>query len=291
MSALRGLEGPVLAAIDLTETADEILAQANAIAGSLKTSLIVSHVIHETLRVRMLFPQLAGADAAGHAALEQQVLEAVEARVAAVTRRAAGDFSVAIDSGSPHAGILRRAEQARAGLLVVGPGSVAERVARYATCAVLVARRSPRGGVLAATDFSDPALPAIEIAAAEAARRGTWLRLLHCLEFSEPVLLGPPRMAVGVLPALPGELVQELERDAGERLRASLARFAVKGECLLTRGTAAGSIVEAARTAPTELVVIGTRGRSNLRRLLLGSVAETVLRTAPCSVMVVRLAQ
>jgi nucleotide-binding universal stress UspA family protein len=290
MTAAKGLRGPVLAAIDLTDAADEVLTQANAIAVSLRTKLIVSHVLHETLQARMLFPQFAGMGAARQAAFEQ-VREAVKARIAAVAKRAISEVDVVVDSGSAHAGILSRAEQVSAGLIVVGPGAVAERVARYAPCAVLVARPSPRGTVLGATDFSDPSLPAIETAVAEARRRGVTLRLMHCLEFSEPVLLGSPSMAIGVLPALPGEVVQELDRDAHDRLRASLERFGVSGECLVTRGTAALSVVEAAKAVPTELVVVGMRGRSNLSRLLLGSVAEAILRTAPCSAIVVHLAR
>ena len=105
------------------------------------------------------------------------------------------------------------------------------------------------------------------------------------------VLIGSPSVAVGVLPALPGKLVEELVRDARERLQAALAHFGVKGECLVTRGTAAASILQTAQAGPTQLIVIGMRGRSNLSRLLLDSVAETVLRTASCSVVIVHLAR
>jgi hypothetical protein len=105
MTAAKGLRGPVLAAIDLTDAADEVLTQANAIAVSLRTKLIVSHVVHETLQARMLFPQFAGMDAARQAAFEQQVREAVKARIAAVAMRAISEVDVAVDSGSAHAGI------------------------------------------------------------------------------------------------------------------------------------------------------------------------------------------
>ena len=59
---------------------------------------------------------------------------------------------------------------------------------------------------------------------------------------------------------------------------------------IVSRRPAAPAIVPAERDVPTELVVVGTRGRTNLSRLLLRSVAATVLRTAPCSVLVVHLA-
>jgi len=285
-----GLRGPILAAIDLTDTADEVLTQASSIGTNLNTRLVVCHVLPEMLQARMLFPQLAEADTAAQAALEQRAREAVQARVEAVTGRPRTEFEVALESGSAHAGLLSQAERLGAGLLVVGPGHVAERVARYAPCAVLVARPSARGCVLGATDFSDPSLPAIEVAAAEATRRHVTLRLIHCLEFTEPVMLGSPVLAIGAVPMLSGEFAEELAGRARARLQESLARLGVAGECVVTRQGAVLSVVETARQVPTELIVVGTRGRSNLSRLLLGSVAEAVMREAPCSVIVVHLA-
>jgi nucleotide-binding universal stress UspA family protein len=284
------LRGPVLAAIDLTDAADEVLRQAGAIAASLRTRLVVCHVLQETLQARMLFPQLAERDAAAQADIEQRAREAVEARAATITGRSRTDFEVVLEFGSAHSGILTQIEQVGAGLVVVGPGHAAERVARYARCTVLVARASTGGCVLGATDFSDPSLPAIEVAAAEAVRRGAALRLMYCLEFADPVLIGSSNMAIGVLPALPGDVVEELERSSRDRLQSSLARLGVAGECFVTRGYPGVAIVEAARDVATELIVVGMRGRSNLARMLLGGVADAVLHTAPCSVMVVHLA-
>ena len=289
MKRARGLHGPVLAAIDLTDASDAVLGQAHALAASLDARLTISHVLYEKLQARLFLAKLLKEDAAGPTDLEQQALQAMTARTLAVTGREAGDFDVAVDWGSPHAGILSRAERMHAGVVVVGAGSVAERVARYAPCEVLVARPSARGSVLGATDFSDPSLPAIEMAIAEATRRGVPLRLLHCLEFAETVVLGPPSVGAGVLPPLQGDAVDRIARGERERLQDSLARFAAHGECLVSRGLAAVAIVNAAHAAPTELVVVGMRGRSNVSRLLLGSVAETVLRMSPCSVLIVHV--
>jgi len=281
------LRGPVVAAIDLTDAADDVLAQAGAIAASLDTRLVVCHVLHETLRVRMLFPQFAGLDAPAQAAIEARAREVIAARVHAVTRRAAADVDLAFETGSPHAGILMVVDRVGAGLLVMGPGAVADRVARFVPCPVLVARRSPPGSVLGATDFSDPSLPALDAAVAEARRRRVPVRLLNSLEFSEPVTLGS--VYLGVLPELPAHLIAEIERDSRKRLEDILARHKTRGEAIVAHGPAAAAIVKAAHDAPAELIVIGIRGRSNLSRLLLGSVAETVLRTAPCSVLLVHL--
>lgn len=151
------LRGLVLAAVDITDDADETLAQASALARDLRSPLIVVHVLPDAARVRMLFPQFAVADTAAAAARQIKIGDALQARIGAVTGRSAADVETVLDTGTPHAGILSRAEAAGAGVIVMGPGAVSERVARYAGVPVLVARPSPRGAVLGATDFSDPA--------------------------------------------------------------------------------------------------------------------------------------
>ena len=63
----------------------------------------------------------------------------------------------------------------------------------------------------------------------------------------------------------------------------------MNGQTLVDEGIPAVSIVAAARRLKARFLVIGTEGRTGLRRMLLGSTAEQVLRAAPCSVLVVRL--
>ncbi|MBN2320234.1 MAG: universal stress protein, partial [Acidobacteria bacterium] len=66
-------------------------------------------------------------------------------------------------------------------------------------------------------------------------------------------------------------------------------RFKAKGGGLLRDGPAAEAILSAAAELPAQLLVVGTQGRTGVSRIALGSVAETVVRAAPCSVLVVRL--
>ena len=220
-------------------------------------------------------------------ALERKVTDVVSARVQDLTRRSAADYAVEVDAGSPHAGILRAAERLGAEVLVVGPGRVAERVARSASCHVLVARPSPSGKVLGATDFSDPSFPAVETAVLEASRRNVPLCLMHSIDL-RPIEWAAVPMALPV-PTVSQPAANELRADTLVRLQACLERFHADGERLVVDGPAALAIVKAARDLPAELVVVGTRGRTGLSRLTLGSVAEAVLSSAPCSVLVVRL--
>jgi nucleotide-binding universal stress UspA family protein len=276
----------VLAATDLTPASDQALRQADALAWALGEPLHACHVIPDLLTVRMLFPQARRRDDAVVRELEHHAAGLVQASIAKLTGRPLAELRVAIDAGSPHAAILRRAEAIGAGVVVVGPGRVAERVVRHAHCPVLVARASARGAVLAATDFSEGAFLAVDSAAGEAARRGVPVALLHGLDLEAVTAT----LDWGVYTVIPLEREEEERVRAGarDRLRALLDRVGADGEAIVADGAPAAAIVAAARELPAELVVVGTVGRSGLARLALGSVAEAVVGAAPCSVLVVR---
>lgn len=283
--------GPVLAATDFSEAADEAIRQAQAAALMVGAPLIVCHVLPEAYRVRVLFPQDAGIDASTQSALAQKATKAVTIRVGAALGATDAPVAVEVESGSPHAGILEVADRVRAGLIVLGPGAAALRVARSAHCPVLVARPSPAGGaVLGATDFSDPAVPAIQMAADVAKRRDVDLRVLHCLDVEVvSALAAAGSVSPMILPPIPTSVLHDLESKAHERLGEALARAGAKGETLVARGAPTHGILKAATDRPTALIVVGTRGRTGLSRLVIGSVAEQVISRAPCSVMVVAL--
>jgi nucleotide-binding universal stress UspA family protein len=97
---------------------------------------------------------------------------------------------------------------------------------------------------------------------------------------------GAPFGASWVVP--PQELVDQMQKSAEEALASELSRFGVPGDVRAVVGNAATAIVEAARTLPAELVVVATRGRTGIARMVLGSTAERVIALAPCSVLAVR---
>lgn len=282
------LHGPVLVATDLSDAADIALREAHTIASELGAPLIVCHVLPETFRVRMLFPQEAGVDNAAQEQLEHKARVAVHHHVRTLLGGAAPPIPVEIETGTPHAGILGVADRLAAGVIVVGPGGTALRVARSATGPVLIARRSATaGGILGATDFSDPSLPAVHLAADEARRRGVRLRIIHCLDLGDTAYTttaGLPGMIAAA--PLPQSVVEQLESRARERLAEALTGLNVVAEGMVMMRRATAGILEAAEVAPTALIVVGTRGRSGLARLALGSVAEAVMSHAQCSVLV-----
>jgi len=138
--------------------------------------------------------------------------------------------------------------------------------------------------IACAVDFSAPSRLALADAAALARRVGAKLTLVHVFE--------PPAAATRSTIVSPPELfeqsVREMERVL-EGWRGEAERIA--GEPVTTRvvvGTAAQEIVRFLRQGGFDLAVLGTHGRKGLSHLVLGSVAERVVREAPCPVLVAR---
>jgi nucleotide-binding universal stress UspA family protein len=239
----------------------------------------------------MLFPQSRGVDSKLAQVLQGKARHAVQREVAAVLG-GDSDAQIAIDSGTAHVGLLAQADLTGAGIIVTGPGQVAAQVVRHAAVSVLVARPSPRGPVVAATDFSAPSLPALTVALAEANRRQLPLHLIHAIDIGIYALGGAP---ADVVPYLEGssaialEGVDDLRSAAELRLKDTLQQFGVNGQTSVVTGRAAPAIVAYAETVGAALVVVGTHGRSGFARITLGSTAASVIDSAPCSVLVVRV--
>jgi nucleotide-binding universal stress UspA family protein len=173
------------------------------------------------------------------------------------------------------------------GLARVLLGSVTEKVVRHAPCSVLAARgrgdATSFAHVLCPIDFSDSSRHAVERAAQLAAPSGAGIMLLHAIEL--PVTYtGEP---FGV------DFLDGIERGAGRLLEdwASdlKSKVAVPVATEIRIGPPGMQTLEILDRDPTfDLVVIGSHGRTGLRRALLGSVAEQVVRHAACPVLVAR---
>ena len=289
------LHGPVLVGTDLSRGADEALRQGARLAGDLGAPLIVCHVIPELAPVAMLFPQWRALDPSVGEAMAGKARDAVGRQIEAACGSVAGsDVRVVLETGTAHVGLLTQAEAVAAGLIVVGPGRVAGDVVRHAAVPVLVARPSPSGVVVGATDFSDLALPALHAAADEARRRGSALHLIHVLDLDAYTMAGVPTAALPYMEgrsAMALEGVDEFSAAAALRLKETLREFDIAGETAVVQGRAAAAIVGYAESVTAEVVVVGTHGHSGLTRLTLGSTAAAVLEAAPCSVLVVRVAR
>lgn len=194
------------------------------------------------------------------------------------------EVSTALGHGSPFVEIIRRARHERTELVVIGRhghrpfadalmGSTAERVLRKGDIPVLIVSGAPAEAYrrpMVAIDLSDTSRRALELA----------LRLLD-----------PQVDTVDVVHAWDVRTAGDsLERD-GTALSSFLADFGeagVRWRATVAQGDARAVILAHASRSETDLLVLGTHGRSGLTHLLVGSVAEAVARAATCDVLLAR---
>jgi nucleotide-binding universal stress UspA family protein len=164
-------------------------------------------------------------------------------------------------------------------------GSVAGEVLRRADVPVMVvperAGARPLLHVLAPTDFSPVSRLALPVAAAVADLYGARLSLLNVLE-PMPLLVGLAGLAT-IADLLP-DLRPEAERDLAALTRSGGPALARAG-CHVVEGRAAEAVTGFAAAHGVDLVVMAKHGLHGVDRLLLGSVTERVVRTAPCAVL------
>ena len=140
--------------------------------------------------------------------------------------------------------------------------------------------------VLAPTDFSDSSAPAVRYAAELAGKFGAELTLLHVVQdltLVVPDVMMPTPVAT---PALNDMIAAARVALDGLTDKLGLRGLGPKTEVRL--GSPAAEIVSAAADLKADLLCIGTHGRTGLAHFLLGSVAERIVRHAPCPVLTVR---
>lgn len=130
--------------------------------------------------------------------------------------------------------------------------------------------------ILFPTDFSHTGDAALSMATALARDNGAKLYIVHVQE--PPAFYGGGEMYYGMLDPSTDELIKMLEKVKPNDPN-------VPYEQRLLSGDPAGALVEFAENEKIDLIVLGTHGRSGLSRLLMGSVAEAVVRRAPCPVL------
>lgn len=137
--------------------------------------------------------------------------------------------------------------------------------------------------IVVPTDFSIASAPAMEYARMLAERFGAALHLLHVVE--DPYVAAAWSEAYATIP----DPRERLQKEAAQRLNSMIASFPnLTATTEVVVGTPAQTIVEIARARSADLIVMGTHGRSGFAHLLLGSVAERVVRLASCPVLTVR---
>jgi nucleotide-binding universal stress UspA family protein len=229
-------------------------------------------------------------------ALLDEGRQAADEVVALLRRRIASVEARAV-AGDPREEIVRLAEEWPADLVVVGArgmgsiatallGSVSLAVARHAPCPVLVVRPNPRPlrSVAVALDGSESALAAARYFARFPLGPEVDVRLVGVVEppaMPRGVPMGAGTMLRAAVSLITDDRRRKLEaalEDAGKRFAAPRHELPV--------GSPAETLERL--SADVDLMVLGARGFGALKRLLLGSVSERVLRHAACPVLIVR---
>jgi nucleotide-binding universal stress UspA family protein len=140
--------------------------------------------------------------------------------------------------------------------------------------------------LLVPLDFEDPSQEALEVAIALALTFDAKLTVFHAWDL--------PVYSYAGLSYLPPDVATVVE-EAAEKSLASAMALATKrlprAESVLVRGPAAAEILDAAGRLNADLIVMGTHGRRGVSRMLLGSVAEKVVRSSPVAVLTIRMKQ
>lgn len=283
------LPARIFHATDRSARCDRALARAAALSRDWQASLQVTHVVHPADVERHATPPLS--QPAWYSADPWN--EVVQRRLAAELAAEGIDAAARVIVGAPGEAVREAVLDAAADLVVLGVakdagmarlqlGSTVDDLVRRARVPVLNVRRRVRGAyaqVVVATDFSAPALHALRLAARwfEGAR----LTLFHAYSTASA--------------SLDGELADDasrvrIEQACAEHLAAAelapRARAAL--QVVLDVGQPAALLAEYVSSTDAELVVLGSRGRSGVARVLLGSTAEQLLHSLDCDTLVVR---
>ena len=237
-------------------------------------------------------------------ALDRSADDAAARARPALARRWPDAEAVVVDK-SPAEGVLSEAERFRADVIVVGwrgygavrrllMGSVSRGVVRGAKCAVLVVRRRTRRvrRIVIGFDASPNALRAVRLVGKLVAPRDGQVTLISVVELMAPASRGPrvggirstvAREVRRINTARSKAAVKALNRAADE-----LKRNGWRTRIELRTGEPLRELMAAVSTAQAQLLVVGARGTSGVRHLLLGSVAEGVLNRCPVPVLLAR---
>jgi glycine betaine transporter len=138
--------------------------------------------------------------------------------------------------------------------------------------------------ILVPVDFSEYAEHALDYAIALAAKLDAKVHLLNVIGIPA---LGVPELGVALSAGMMDTIVKDNQAALDKLVSARRTKASI-GEVMLRTGDARDLIVRACEEVGADLIVMGTHGRRGVSRALLGSVAESVLRTAPCPVLTIR---
>ncbi len=293
----------VMVPLDFSEHATLALGHAGLFAHVFGSQIELVHVVEQVLHSH---PSFWSAEPALADELHRQSLGTAQGLLAALAHAHRAELGSRLQqrviSGSLPGALADHAAEAKVDLLLISThgrtgftrwlmGSVSERLLRVAPCSVLVVRGTtpapgsaappPIRSILVAVDLSEHSRRALVVAAELARAFGASLEALH-------VWAAPHGDAGGSRAGL----LERMRDNARAELDAFIAAAALAEGVTITRTTVSGSptaaISEHAAERRPDLLVLGTHGHGGVKRMVLGSVAESVARYASSATLVVR---
>ncbi len=288
----------IVVGIDFSDCSGRALAEAARIANWNDAELVCVHVFEQ--RIMDDLSHYRGFDRDG---VLDASIHRLESFVATTIGTAHG-LRPRIAVGHPFKELVHIVEEVGAELLILGArghqqhdpsktGTIATRCVRMAPVDVLLVRKEqeePFRRIVACIDFSDNSLKAAREAVAIAVQDRSALDFVMIYESS---ILAAADIG-GLGPALPPmdstEVVRSLRKDLDELAETYTREFSGLNIAtrVLERAGATRGLVDYLVEAGADLAVLGTRGRTGLRSLLMGTTAERLMHEAPCSALVVK---
>ncbi len=289
----------IVAGVDLSQPSDQALERAAALAQLNHARLLIVHAETDDAPIEHVSNEMA--EQLGRVSEALRIEEAkrlgerldrmIERGITAelVGRAGPAGEVVAQVAAEHHAELIVIGTHGRTGISRLLLGSVATAILRHAPCDVLVCRGtsgpSPFLRPLVATDFSPAAARALRNAAMLTAP-GTPIDIIHAWQLPAgswgATILGSARFPWSTV----RDAVLNAAKAQADQLVAGHSDLGHPLNVDLVQGPPASVITHAAEHGGHDLIAIGTHGHRGFRRLLLGSVAESTIRHAPCSVLV-----
>jgi nucleotide-binding universal stress UspA family protein len=287
----------IFVATDFSAGAAQAIARAGRLPLAEGGKVTITHVLSDRI------PKKARADAEKLARRHlEQASKSLRKAAAALGRR---DINVLSElcEGQPYVELIRHARSVGADLIVIGRhgrrpvrdmfiGSTAERVIRAGDLPVLVvsrkASRSYRRPLLA-VDLEDTCRSVVTVALRALGPEVTNATMVHAYHVPFEGFITP-----GASPGDMTDLRKEYRQMAVSglaRLQASLSPLGVQWQTVIVRGDPRTAMLAEAVRRRADLIAVGTHGRSGIAHALIGSVAEWVIQTAACDVLVARPAR
>jgi len=280
----------ILIATDFGSTSDLALDTAAALATRFSAELAVVHVIEEAAYAYP-FPMPEGVRERAQTRLDEMIggLRARMLQANGMLREGIAWYEIVTAAEGVHADLVVVGSEGRRGLPRFVVGSTAERVVRtspvpvltvhpYDEVAILAGGMDRFRHVLACTDLSEDSRRGVETAASLAGELGAAITLVYVFEPPVSEYYTPPDVADDMEGATRRTL-NELARTVRDRVP--------NAESVVTHGVPWRSILDTAKERGADLVVLSTSGRRGLQRVLIGSVAEKVVRLATIPVLTV----